>query len=155
MICNLVAKYVPELPNYEGISVDKDRVAYILRQHVNNSQSFACWLLVNHKDLPVGGLAAQIVASFLTHDKIATDNFLFVLPGWRTLKNANALMTTYKNWAKQMGCTLTRGSCAGGYETEAMDIFMKRNGFKPVGNLYHIRNDEGYLLKQLQALKGQ
>lgn len=151
----LVEKYVPELPNYDGITIDKERVAYLLRQHATNSQSFACWLLVNSEDQPVGGLAAQILSSFLTHDKIATDNFLFVLPGWRTLKNANLLMKAYKDWSVAMGCILTRGSCVGGYEPEAMDIFMKRNGFKPIGSIYAIRNDNTYLLKQLNALKGK
>jgi hypothetical protein len=155
MLCALVAKYVPELPNYDGITVDKDRVAYILRQHVQNSQSFACWLLVNSADQPVGGIAAQITPSFLTNDKISNDNFLFVLPGWRNLKNANILVSTYKQWSIAMGCILTKGSCMGGYEPDAMDIFMKRNGFKPMGALYAIRNDNTYLLKQLNALKGK
>lgn len=155
LMCKLVAKYVPELPNYDGITVDEERVAYILRQHVVGSQSFACWILANSDDMPVGGIAAQIAPSFLTHDKIANDNFLFVLPGWRTLKNANKLVAAYKQWSIAMGCVLTKGSCMGGYEPDAMDIFMKRNGFVPMGALYGIRNDNGYLLKQLQALKGK
>jgi len=33
----LVEKYVPELPNYDGITIDKDRVSYLLRQHATNS----------------------------------------------------------------------------------------------------------------------
>ena len=154
VLCAMAEKFVPEMPSYIGITVDKDRFAYLLRHHEKNSQSFAGWVLVDENDLPIGLIGGTISPSFLSHDKIANDSWLFVLPGWRTMKNGNKLVSAYKSWALKMGATLIRGSCSGGYRPEEMRAFMKRNGFELVGDLFHIRTDQTTLVKQLNALKG-
>lgn len=155
MICKMAERFVPELPSYIGITVDVDRIAYILRHHEKNSQSFAAWVLVDENDLPIGLIGGTIAPSFLSHDKIANDTWLFIIPGWRTMKNANRLVSAYKAWALKMGAALIRGSCSGGYRPEEMKAFMKRNGFELVGDLFHIRTDQTTLVKQLNALKGE
>jgi len=154
MLTMMAERFVPELPVYEGIKVDKERFSYLLRHHVTNSQSFAGWVVTDENDLPVGCMGATIVSSFLSHDKIANDTWLFVLPGWRTLKNGNKLVEAYKAWGLKMGAVLIKGSCTGGYRPDEMSMFMKRLGFTPIGGLFHIRTDETHLVKQLQALKG-
>lgn len=154
IIVAMCVKYIPELPNYLNTTIDPTRLTGLLKHHSINSMSFGCWVLVDENDLPIGLIGATINPSFLTNDKIAHDSWLFVLPNWRTIRNANKLITAYKTWALKMGCVLIKGSCTGGYKEEEMAILMERNGFTPSGRLFHIRADHGYITDQLAALKG-
>jgi hypothetical protein len=82
--------------------------------------------------------------SLVSTDLIADDIFLFVEPEFRTLHNANKLIQVYKEWALARGAKLIRASYSGGSfppgtkEYEAFNMLLTRQGFKPVGTIYHL-----------------
>ncbi len=132
--------YVPELPQYVGITVEPERVDFLLRNNINNSGYLQCWVLVDANDLPVGGGGGFCTIGTFTTKPITNDIFLFVLPNWRSLENVNKLITTYVAWAKARGAIIIQASQTGGYELELMDKLMQRNGFTNVGPNYHYRS---------------
>lgn len=152
-IVALVQEHVPKLPNYKNITIAPDRLSYLLRHNHGNASYFQAWVLVTDDNKIVGGVAGYCTQGMLTWQYIASDSFLFIIEEYRSLKRAVALVNAYKKWALARGATLVTASVRGGYRPEEFDRFMKRLGFSPVGTIYHLRNDEGHLSEQLEALR--
>lgn len=145
-ICEGVARFVPELPNYKDITVSKDRVKYLLSHNYGNASSFQAWVLIDPEtNQLIGGVAGYCVPGMMTWDLVANDVFLFVLPEWRSLRNLLMLMVAYKEWAKARGAKLIMASYIGGHRSESMSKVMERQGYKEVGALWMLRLDEAYL----------
>ena len=141
---DIIMEYVPQLPNYATIKCDRSRVEYVLRHNIDNAAAFCCWVVCDTHDEVQGGAAGWCVMSLLSKDLVADDVFMFVLPEYRTLRNANMLLVAYKEWAQARGAKLIRASHTGGSfrpGTKEYDLFnalLTRQGFKPVGTIYHL-----------------
>jgi len=141
---DIIMEYVPQLPNYARMKMDRERIEYVLRHNIDNAAAFCCWVLCDTHDVVQGGGAAWCVMSLLSKDMIADDVFMFVLPEYRTLRNANQLLVAYIEWAHARGAKLIRASHTGGSfppgskEYELFDALLRRQGFKSVGTIYHL-----------------
>lgn len=155
ILCEAAARFIPELPNYEGITVDKTRLDFLMKHNYGNTGSFQCWVIVDKDDVPVGAAAGYCVAGMITWQMIASDTWLFILPGWRCMKNFAKLMEAYRAWALARNAVIIQASQQGGYGTpEVWDKLMDKQGYKKTGSLYHLRMDQSYIEKQLTDLKG-
>ena len=140
---DLIVEHVPKLPNYRKLKTDRKRIEYVLRHNIDNAAAFGCWVLCDTHDVVQGGVGGFCVMSLLSLDLIADDIFLFVVPEYRTLHNANQLIQVYKEWAQARGAVLIRASYSGGSfppgtkEYEAFNMLLRRQGFVPVGTIYH------------------
>lgn len=148
-----VKKYLPELPHYKDMTVAEDRLAYLLKHNFGKDAYFATWVLETTEGEIVGMIGAYCVQGMVTWDYIANDVFLLVFPEYRTLKRANQLIGAYKSWAMARGAALITASVQSGHEPEKFDILMKRNGFVPSGQLYHLRLDHEYHAARLKSLR--
>ena len=141
---DIIMEYVPQLPNYSRIKMDRARIDYVLRHNIDNAAAFCCWVLCDTHDIVQGGGAGWCVMSLLSTDLVADDVFMFVLPEWRSLRNANMLITAYKEWALARGAKLIRASHTGGSfkpgtkEYALYNALLIRQGFQPVGTIYHL-----------------
>lgn len=140
-IIRLAQQYIPELPNYKGITVHEDRVKFLLDQNMNNDGSIMLQVLVDANDLPVGCIAAYCVTLLFSWEKVTNDIFLFIEPEWRALKYAKALVETYIEWAKARNVSMICASQASGYRSDELERFIKSFGFVEVGKLFHLHRD--------------
>jgi hypothetical protein len=141
---DILLQYIPTLPNYSMITPDRDRITYVLQHNVQNANAFCCWVLCDSHDVVQGGGAGFTIMSLLSKDFISDDVFMFVMPEFRTLRNVNMLIEAYKDWAISHGATLIRASHTGGSfregskEQKLYDELLRRQGFHPVGTVYHL-----------------
>ena len=141
---DIIMQYVPQLPNYKKIKLDRNRIEYVLVHNIDNALSFNCWVLCDTHDEVQGGVAGWCVMSLLSKDLVADDVFMSVVPEYRTLRNANMLIQAYVEWARQRGAALIRASHSGGSfqpgtkEYELFDALLTRQGFRSVGSIYHL-----------------
>lgn len=147
-------RFIPELPQYKGISVDTKRVSHTLEHNLGNQSYFQCWVICDPKtDTPVGCGAGVCNVCAFNFDVVAQDVFLFVLPNWRSLLNLDKLMNAYKQWALARGAIIIQASQTGGYRVDEMNVIMRRKGYTQVGYTFHLRMDDEYLKKQLNELR--
>lgn len=145
---DLIMENVPLLPNYSRLRMDRGRVEYVLRHNVDNAAAFCAWVVCDTQDVVQGGGGGWCVMSLMSKDLVADDIFLFVVPEYRTLRNANLLITAYKEWAQARGAKLIRASHSGGSfqpgtkEYELYNALLIRQGFKPVGTIYHLEPEK-------------
>jgi len=141
---DIIMQYVPQLPNYKKLKLDRNRIEYVLVHNIDNAAAFNCWVLCDTHDVVQGGVAGWCVMSLLSKDLVADDVFMFVVPEYRSLRNANRLIEAYKEWAQARGATLIRASHSGGSfppgtkEYELFDTLLTRHGFRSVGSIYHL-----------------
>ena len=141
---DMLMNALPQLPNYAMITADRARIEYVLRNNIDNAVSFAGWVVCDTQDIPRGCGAGWCVKSLMSNDLVADDVFLWVEPEYRTLRNANLLIQTYVEWAKARGAKLIRASHTGGSfqpgtkDYELYNALLERQGFKPVGTVYHL-----------------
>lgn len=140
-LIEIVQKYLPELPNYKGTTVAPDRVRFLLENNIDNA-TFLCLVLTDEHDQVVGGIGAWCSVLVYSWDTIASDLFLFILPEHRSLRNVLLLTRGYTEWAKQRGAKLITATHTGGFKEEQMKKLLKREGYEPVGLLYHYRRDQ-------------
>lgn len=152
-IVELCSKQIPLLPNYKGVVVDIDRISYVLRHNLSPSAGFQCWVLVTRGEKIVGVAAGYCNQGLITKEYIANDSFLCILPEYRNLKRANALISAYKEWALQRGATIVSASTRSGYRPEEFAVFMKRNGFEKIGEVYTLRKQPTAIEQELAKLK--
>lgn len=153
LLVECTARIVPELPNYEGITVDKEWLANCLTRYYGNSAHFQCWVLTDEHDNAVGGGAGFCVTGLLTRDIYASDAFWFVLPNWRTFSNALKPLRAYKQWALARGAVSIKGSMMGGYKEDILAKIMEKEGFDRVGTIYQLRMDTMALARRLSELR--
>jgi hypothetical protein len=152
-IVSLVDEALPTLPNYKGTVVAKDRLEYVLKHNVKGNAGFQCWILETEKNEVVGIAAGYCVQGLISWDYIANDSFLYIKEEWRTLKSANALIGAYKKWAVAKGAKVVIASVRSGYRPEEFASFMKRNGFKKIGDVYALELEKTGLEQELASLK--
>ena len=138
-IVDVAAREVPKLPNYAGVVVDRSRIQALLEQNVNNDGYFMTFLLVNDYGDIVGGIGAYCVTMAFSWDRVTNDVFLFILPEWRTLPNAQKLIRAYLSWGLARKATIIGATYTGGGNDDGMDRLLKSVGFEPIGKLYHYR----------------
>lgn len=130
-------QYVPMLPNYRGVSVDRTRVEFILRNNVNNDAVISVFILVNEENQLVGGIMAYCVQLLFSWELVTNDIFLYIKPEYRSIVNLQKLSCAYRDWAIARGAKLIQASHTGGLHEEGMERYLKSMGFEPVGKLYH------------------
>lgn len=140
-ICALGVQYIPELPNYKGISVDSSRIKFLLESNINNDGAYMVYVLVDQDDKIVGCIAAYCVTLLFSWEKVTNDIFLFITPEYRTTQNASELVQAYINWARARKVNLICASQASGYRDPLLRKFITSFGFVEVGSLYHLRTD--------------
>jgi GNAT superfamily N-acetyltransferase len=138
-LVEIVCREVPKLQNYEGVVVDASRVKFMLDNNINNDGYFMVFVLVNEYEEVVGGIGAYCVTMAFSWDRVCNDIFFFIMPEWRTLPNAVALMTAYRDWALARKATIIGATYTGGGNEESMDKLIRLVGFEPIGKLYHYR----------------
>jgi hypothetical protein len=141
-VVEIVQREIPQLPSYQGLTVEPERVRWWLSNNVTNSR-FLCVILCDSHNVIQGGVAGLISPSmFNSKVMVSQDLFLFVMPEHRTLRNVSLLIETYKNWAKVHNCELITASQASGYKVDKLDILLRRLGFVQVGHNYHLSGDK-------------
>lgn len=138
---DLIARDLPMLPNYKGITVDKDVTKFTIRNNLNNTAFMSAWVLLNDKNEVVGGSAGYCVQLMFSKDYATGDIFLSIDPAYRTIFNAVRLVTAYKDWAISRNAKLIQVTHTGGYRREQMERFLNMQGFELVGSLFHLRRD--------------
>lgn len=137
-VVELIAQEVPALHAYQGLSVSKKRIEYVLENNLTNA-SFMCVLAIGGGKV-VGGVAAMVTMLAFSIDAVAQDLFFFVKPEWRSLYTANQLIDRYVTWARARRAVLITASHTAGVESERMEKLLTRRGFEVVGQNYHLRD---------------
>lgn len=132
---------VPKLPAYRDIPMEYETTKAFIHSCLDRPESYAVSVLCDsHTDKPVGvGICYCVPIVFTVKGKAAQDVFLYIDPEWRSLKNVAKMYSNYKKWANEMGAILTDASFTSGYESAAMDMLLRRNGFYKIGATYRAR----------------
>jgi len=141
---DLLMVALPALPNYRMITPDRERIEYVLTAGIDNAESFAGWVLCDTHNTVHGFSGGWCVRSLMSLDYVADDIFCWVEPEYRSYGNVRKLINAYAEWATAKGAKLIRASYSGGSfppgsrEAAAFDAILKRQGFKNIGNIYHL-----------------
>ncbi len=130
---------IPKLPNYVGISVDTDKVKFLLGNAVKDESAFTVFVLCDSHNEKVGGLAAFCGPVIFSKDVQTSDVFTFVYPHWRTFHNWLKLVRTYKEWAMRRNAAIIRLGHSSGYRSAEMDLLLAKEGFQKSGSTYRFR----------------
>lgn len=136
-LVEIVAREVPQLPNYRGIHVDRERVAFLLMNNWNNA-TYLIGVLEAAGEI-VGAVVGWCTPTIFSFENVSLDNFLWIDPRYRSLRSVGELIRAYKYWALARGAVIVGASFTGGLKPELMDLLLKRHGFVPIGALYHLR----------------
>jgi len=139
VIIDMVSRYVPRLPNYQGVVVDPARIKFLLEHNVTNEGQFTVRVLVSGAGQVVGGIGAYCVPLTFSWDMVTCDIFILVDEAWRTLERTQQLYKAYIEWAVARGAKIIQASHAGGHRDEAMARLLDGIGFKQVGSLYQLQ----------------
>lgn len=138
------AGIIPKLPNYQNMAFSKVRLEYVLKHNLNPQSGFGCWVLTNSFDEIQGIGCGYCVPGLFSTDLVANDVFLYVEPQYRSLRNADTLITAFKSWAiKEKGAKLIVATHTSGLLTdEQMKTYAKflgRHGFVVAGNVFYLQ----------------
>lgn len=140
-LADLVARDVPQLPHYKGITIDKNIVVYTITNNVNNEGFFAGWVLKDTNNKIVGGSGGYCVPMMFSTDRMTGDIYLSIDPEYRNIFNVIKLIDAYKAWAIARQAKIIAVTHTGGYRIEEMDRLLRSQGFEKVGSIYHLRRD--------------
>lgn len=127
------------MPHYTGIHMDLFHVRAFLTLAINNYETYLVSVLISPDNKPVGFGIAYCVPLIFSDEKATHDIFLFIEPEWRSFQNAGKAYKMYKDWAVERGAKLIGASHTAGYESDAMDLLLRRYGFERIGATYHAR----------------
>lgn len=139
----IIMNAIPQLPNYQMITPDPDRIRYVLEHNATGGTAFAAWVLCDSHDRVQGGGGGWCVMNIMSTDMVADDIFMWIEPEFRSLPAVFRLVNAYVEWAKARGAKLIRASHTGGSfkkgskEQELYDKLLRRLGFEEVGSVYH------------------
>lgn len=142
VLVEMCIRHLPTLPNYKGITIDPERVRFMLEHNMNNDASFMLRVLIDPHDNIVGCIAGYCVMLLFSRDLHCNDIIMFIEEQWRTQVNARKLMGVYIAWAKARKATIIGASQTSGYRSELMTRFITSFGFEEIGKLYHLRGDK-------------
>ena len=120
--------------HYGTMYYDERKVSALLVGNEFNI-AFFCNVLTNDKDEPVGALSASAVPYMTSNDLYAQDHIFFILPEYRSLKSATALVASYKAWAVERKVRDARLSQSTGFKMEKYAKFIQRMGFSQIGTV--------------------
>lgn len=138
-IIGLVMRWVPELPNYQGVTIHEDRIKFMLEHNETNDASLMLQVLVTETDQIIGCIAGYCVTSLISWDKVASDIFMFILPEWRSAENADKLLAVYIDWARARKAKIVGSTQTSAYREEAFTKFLAKRGFEQIGFLYRLK----------------
>lgn len=141
-LCIIAREEIPKLPNYKNIVVIDKKVRFLFENNIDNAKFLCLVLCDSHQGNIVGGVVGYCGESLFSFDPICQDQFLWIDPEYRTLKNARKLINGFLEWAKARKPQLILASHTGGLKSEKMDAMLQRQGFVPVGTLYQYRRNE-------------
>jgi hypothetical protein len=123
----LLAAYLPELPQYRTVTVNAERVRFVLTNNLTNEGAFMVRVLCDSNDVIRGAVFATCDSFLLSMDKIARVLFIVFANGWNTPFNTEMLVDVYVKWAR-----LRRAKSIQLLHATALD----HHEFKLIGNLY-------------------
>ena len=140
-IVDVCLREIPLLPAYKGIHMERSISKAFIQSCLDRPDSYAVSVLCeSHTDRPIGmGICYCVPIVFTTRGKAASDIFLYIEPEWRSMKNVAKMYSNYKKWALDLGAVLIDASFTSGYESAAMDLLLRRNGFNKIGATYRAR----------------
>jgi hypothetical protein len=128
------------MPHYKGVFMDKPTLSLWIEMCIDKKDTYAVSVLCDsHTDKPVGLGVCYCVPMIFSTQKASHDIFLYIEPEWRSMQNVGKMYFNYKKWAKEQGAIFIAASHTGGYESAAMDVLLRRNGFERIGATYHAR----------------
>jgi GNAT superfamily N-acetyltransferase len=136
-------KYFKEVKRYNGMPLNKDRVAkYALLAIQDPSQEIFVAVINNR---PVGFMWVGIVGQIWTEEPMAKDLFLYVLSEYRGRSIAKKLIIAFEEWAVSRGVrNFHTGANSGIYDDYAATQLYVKQGYSHGGrNFYkHIKEEE-------------
>ena len=138
-ITDVSLREVPKMPHYAGVRMSRAHVERFLTLAIIDYNTYLVSVLISPENKPVGFGVAYCVPLIFSDEKASHDIFLYIEPPWRSFKNAGKAYKMYKDWAVERGATLIGASHTAGYESDAMDLLLRRHGFERIGATYHAR----------------
>jgi GNAT superfamily N-acetyltransferase len=81
----------------------------------------------------VGGLAAMMFAHWASHDEVASDVALFILPEYRGTSSGARLLKMYRDWAEGNGAKMITAGINTAVDSEKTRAMYACVGFETVG----------------------
>ena len=131
---------VPRLPNYRNVVVDPVALRFLFEKNMENKNFLT--LVLCQGGRRIGGVVGKAGPCLFSFDVVVQDSFLWVDPDFRILANVRLLIASYLNWARSLNPTVIMASHTGGTKEDKMSLLLQREGFVPVGTLYHYRSEE-------------
>src|SRR5882762_2210475 len=136
-LVELACECLATLPNYAQIKPSPERIHQLLSNNINNDGYWMMRVLVTDDDQIAGQICAYCSMCVFSFDMITNDVFLYIIPEWRTLNSTVKLIRAYRDWAIARKAKIIGSTTTGGYRVESLDKLLQREGFVPVGTLYH------------------
>jgi GNAT superfamily N-acetyltransferase len=139
-IVSTAMRVVPAMPHYKNVEMTREDTEIFVRMCLKRDDIYGVSVLCDsHTGKNIGFGMCYCVPLVFSKGKASHDIFLYIEPEWRTLQNAGKMYSAYKKWAKDLGASIIGASHTGGYESPAMDVLLRRNGFERIGATYHAR----------------
>lgn len=128
-----------ESPNFQDLTFDPDKTEQQLRNMLAHPHWYVCISLA-HNALGDPAFAGIIIGSvyqkFFSNDLVASDQLLYVVPGYRSEGHGQRLLKAFTQWATDAGAKkVFLGTVFGAADTLNADTLYARMGRK-VGTLY-------------------
>ena len=100
-------------------------------------------IVCKEDDIVVGFFTAFYQCNYYSKDNVANMEILYVKKQYRSLKLTNRIMKRFIEWCKIHNCRNIEMLIDSGIKHEKFDIYLKRQGFKNIGNLYNMEIQNG------------
>jgi GNAT superfamily N-acetyltransferase len=125
-----------ESPRFSRMSYSQAKVLQTFIDLINAD----CGLLVvaEQDGEIIGGIAAMVAPHWFSHDLMASDLALFILPEHRGGMTAVRLIKHYIGWAGEKGAVITQMGISTGVHAEATAAMFSAVGLKQFGYLFEV-----------------
>lgn len=131
-LLKLMQRYHSEMPSDMAGVFDVSITAERIMQAIDAPDHFQCIALDGSK--PVGCIAAALAPMrYWSHEFVACDIVLYVLPEYRARGAGLKLIRAYEEWARSMGCRHITLSCSSRINEDRTYKLYERLGYNSLG----------------------
>lgn len=118
-----------------------EKVKAFIGALINSDDGFV--MVAERDGQVVGGIVAVTVEQWFSHDKIATEISVFILPEYRGSMDALRLLKAFKAWARTKGVVYTMAGISTGIHAEKTKALYQAAGMRYVGPIMEFPMEQG------------
>ena len=128
LLLDLAVAMHAESPRYSKLEFSAEKMINLFVQLIEREQSFI--LVIERDNILIGLICAMISEHFFSHDLVANDLLVYVLPEHRGGSLAKTMLNMYVAWAKANGAKLIQAGISTGINLDRTAQLYESLGFQ-------------------------